>query len=548
MNRSQRITTGLLLLLTILCAAACGGSRNDDATRDAGPTPHSTSVVSGHDGPRASRCSVCHSPADRAHPQWKSTAKRVGHDIDRLMKERTSCTCCHLGEVRGFGEPFDRACLSCHDAVKVTIPAMAAQHCVACHTLDKDAGRDLKEGAWECQKCHAEAHGDKAAIVVHGKVSCVECHHPHTEPWVSPRTCTDCHAAETTRHGAAPHGKGTQACDDCHQPHERAGEASGRCTTCHEDHDRAIGARAGPGGHDRCTSCHAPHDFNRAGAAKCAQCHTDVKTMGGRGAAQHADCRSCHDPHRAEKPTAAACTQCHASLHARHPDPKGSSCLGCHDPHPPKATTLATVACSSCHTRAKSDAAFHAGQVACTGCHAQHDFKLKDCASCHAGEVSASRETRATGTARPATARMSPKRSRPVRRATQPRRARRRQREATRTAPAATMRTAERGYRQRRRVRNAIEQRHRPARCPRRVQFLSSPARALGTRGASRLLDVPPNCQAQRDARAKGAPALRRLPHGARETTERPRHLLGLPSTLANHEPTAKVCAGCHGF
>jgi hypothetical protein len=357
---------------------------------------------------------------------------KLGHDVQSRLDERATCNCCHLGIVKGFGEPLDRVCAECHDDVRVTITAMGKMHCLSCHDPRANGGMSIRETAWECTKCHGQAQGDKPAIAVHSTQACSNCHHPHSEPWTIPRKCTECHEGHETFHGAAardadgaphavaPHVAGASsgepmACATCHRPHEVGGMASGRCYECHAKRDpvKFTPAATFAGGHERCTTCHAPHaaDKATAGPRECRSCHTTIATLDGRASEAHGKCVNCHKPHDVRGTAKSACVGCHVTVHPEHPDPDGNGCIGCHDPHPGDATRAFAIAlgsplprassfpkapspvtCSRCHTKAQSDLGFHAGKTACTGCHAPHAFTAASapaCSTCHAPKAAA---------------------------------------------------------------------------------------------------------------------------------------------------------------
>ncbi len=413
-----------LVVAVVVGASSCGAPR-DEAPSDQGSTsspprdPHAAldggvtldAGADHHHGAGSTRCSACHKDEDRTKDKWRETAKRIGHDVDAALADRTRCTCCHLGEVKGFGDPLDRRCLSCHDDKKVTITAMGSMHCVSCHDPAKLGGAAIREGAWECQKCHAGAQGARAGIDVHRGEDCASCHRPHEEPWTMPMRCADCHPGRETGHGKAPSQIAEHAgvvgtpCDTCHKPHETAGAASHRCEECHnKDKPGAFAKATFEAGHAACTSCHEPHAGDRAPPKACTTCHDHMTLMNVRGKAgafdafagralsavpkgeaAHQDCASCHKPHDVKGTAAASCAGCHAGVHPDHPDPKGVGCVGCHAPHP-KAGGGSRATCNTCHTAAKNESAFHTGGLTCASCHAPHTFtkaSAKPCASCH---------------------------------------------------------------------------------------------------------------------------------------------------------------------
>lgn len=368
---------------------------------------------------------------------------RLGHDVQRQLAQRTTCACCHLGEVKGFGEPLDRVCKECHDDIRVTITAMGSMHCLSCHDPAANGGKEIRESAWECNRCHAKDQGDKPAIDVHAGEDCSSCHRPHEEPWTVPRPCTECHVGHETFHGAAgrdadggvpralaKHDAGTfsgepMACATCHRPHEIGGAASGRCYECHAQKEPAkfTPAATFAGGHERCTTCHLPHGRPpgeaSAGPLPCRSCHAGIVTLDGRASEAHGVCVNCHAPHDVRGTPGTACIGCHRSVHSEHPDPEGKGCVGCHDPHPgarspaggssaPSAPTRGGVAaalartafprapspvtCSRCHDEAGTDLGFHAGTTPCKGCHVPHAIRAasaQPCSACHARQSAA---------------------------------------------------------------------------------------------------------------------------------------------------------------
>ena len=441
MNARRSLVLWALLAALLVVAAACG-SASDKEQEHAAPTPAASAARAvgveprpdeGHLGPGSIRCSRCHTPEDRKHPKWRETAMALGHDVESRLEDRTTCRCCHLGEVKGFGEPLDRACAECHDDIRVTITKMGSMHCLSCHgKAEGSSTMNIRERAWECKKCHAKDQGNSSAIDVHASLECSDCHRPHQEPWTIPRKCTECHVGHETFHGAAardadggaphaiaPHDAGTfsgepMACATCHRPHEVGGMASGRCYECHAQRapETFTERTTFAGGHERCTTCHEPHGGEKAGPRSCQGCHAAIVTMDGRASEPHGKCINCHKPHDVRATPRAACAGCHLSVHPSHPDPSGEGCVGCHNPHPgprrravvPTAGSPALfgaglgleapspVTCSRCHTKAGNDLGFHAGTTPCKGCHAPHQFTKASapaCSTCHAQQAAA---------------------------------------------------------------------------------------------------------------------------------------------------------------
>jgi hypothetical protein len=426
-----------LLAALLMGAAACGSTdvsapaatRTGDAGAAFAPglAPGlAPRADEGHLGPGAIRCSRCHTPEQRGHAAWRETAMRLGHDVQSRLAEGTTCKCCHLGEVKGFGESLERVCAECHDDIRVTITGMGSMHCLSCHDLTAGGGK-LMEKAWECSRCHTKDQGDKPAIHVHASQACSNCHRPHQEPWTLPRKCTECHEGHETFHGAdvrdpdggashavLPHDAGTfsgepMACATCHRPHEVGGAASGRCYECHAEKSPATftPATTFAGSHERCTTCHVPHGEANAGPVPCRSCHTAVVTLNGRASEAHSRCVNCHEPHDVRGTPARACAGCHAAVHIAHPDPEGKGCVGCHEPHPgPRvpavvaaagavtppdasfAKAASPVTCSRCHTGIVTmDGPASEAHGNCANCHQMHDVRRTPagaCAGCHA--------------------------------------------------------------------------------------------------------------------------------------------------------------------
>jgi hypothetical protein len=86
------------------------------------------------------------------------------------------------------------------------------------------------------------------------------------------------------------------------------------------------------------------------------------------------------------------CQDCHETVASTHPVNKGSTCISCHEPHPKRISQIA-LQCSQCHEEARSERAFHAGGTECTGCHEPHRFDLSDlgdralCRRCHTSQI-----------------------------------------------------------------------------------------------------------------------------------------------------------------
>jgi hypothetical protein len=317
---------------------------------------------------------------------WRAVRDGDGH-ITHVAYKGLACHECHPAD-QPYAKPPAAICTKCHgDRPTPLHPGKGAPRCTECHAF----GGDHEIGAHACMRCHERPQGELAAVGIHGEEDCGQCHQPHDVPATAPRACTDCHAAEHTKHGAVP---GAQQCLDCHQPHEAAKAADRRCVECHATNAPIVGPRAlfstVKGGHDACTGCHVPHRFGEKEVASCTSCHPQQHVLGSVDG-KHARCIGCHDKHDVQRPK--ACSACHAQV-ANHPSADAKRpCDGCHPIHRPPDGGARVVACATCHQGHASHAT-----ASCTSCHAPHTAKpvlaTSLCATCHGDK---SRATAATG-------------------------------------------------------------------------------------------------------------------------------------------------------
>ncbi|HVY46440.1 MAG TPA: hypothetical protein VHB21_11200 [Minicystis sp.] len=323
-----------------------------------------------------------------------------------LASGKVACKDCH-DEARGFESPGAAPCVKCHeDQVKrghgggatAAKDAAAGASCLGCHPFAPD------EPAPTCVGCHAltalnanttasadpdpdpdppaREDGDAPPVAMHVSVDCKRCHAPHGDPAVKDAPCTQCHDEKASHHANKDGGNG---CRDCHVGHASAATAASMCTTCHE-----TPAGPNPAGHPSCTTCHKPHEPAASAVAACAGCHGQKPILAADRAPAHQQCVSCHTPH-SPGGAASSCKGCHADVHADQHD--RGNCIGCHAPHGRAASSGAIVAdCTTCHAKvATNDHGAHAGSLACTDCHQQHEFTPPErpagCARCHAGEA-----------------------------------------------------------------------------------------------------------------------------------------------------------------
>ncbi|MBK9032516.1 MAG: hypothetical protein IPL61_14600 [Myxococcales bacterium] len=314
--------------------------------------------------------------------------------------EPVACRACHDVAVDGFARPDRERCLGCHPARKAALHAAVEaadviddkdpRQCTRCHDfLDT---RPTADRAWECQECHAQPHSDDMMVSGTTAETCGRCHSPHGDEALAPKACIGCHETQTTAHQTTDD-PGTGSCLACHRQHDAKENAIGRCVECHLTKAPRVSAAAlFPGGHVTCIGCHTPHTFSKRTVKACTSCHANQVALAAARVGAHRDCRNCHDQHDVATNAQQSCVRCHERVSPKHPkNAHGDACLGCHPPHPRRAETAsAAVACSTCHTKAASDRAFHNG-ARCNDCHHEHDFKLvlqpSLCLGCHAARV-----------------------------------------------------------------------------------------------------------------------------------------------------------------
>jgi len=394
------------------------------------PTTCSTCHAFGA-GKVAATCVGCHGAAGAGASASASAEASAAHALARHVSKDIACNACH--DVHGDKAAKTRTvlgdCTACHTSVKIEHGRVLAEA-----SGDEDAGEPFDAAVMRFAADARAATSLRDAGATPTSRACAACHAPHAEAAKAREACTTCHvggAAERARGsddaakagellvaGFAPRidprGRnvaGHAACVTCHEPHRVERAEVKRCEECHADHRGALGGGAiGVGGgasatvpaagHASCTTCHTPHAPAEA-KASCANagCHAGKVALAAPRVVAHAACESCHDPHEPSASPALACAKCHAGVQPKHPQiasktAAASACIGCHAPHP-KASASANAsasahqnanananasgraapeACSSCHTKAHDDRAFHAGGVACVACHAPHDF------------------------------------------------------------------------------------------------------------------------------------------------------------------------------
>lgn len=348
-------------------------------------------AITVHDPKHADEdCGACH----RAH-----------QEPTRLVS--TPCEGCHKQPVSGHTKPGIQitGCGSCHGYHEPA--ATASTRCTNCHRQSHQLvsfNATFPGGHVKCTTCHRphrffksevigcrdECHLTQVALSenkVEKHRGCIGCHDNH-DVKNSPQTaCLRCHKI-VPKH---PLDKvSSTPCIGCHAPHKGAGTPiAAPCSSCHKiaasDHAFHQGAAAqGP----VCRDCHRPHDFAKKGVLPsfCLGCHGEQPFKNAKTITpyvKHNDCFRCHGTTVAHAPAGkrVACVSCHtekaAIIRKDH-----ANCVQCHDPH----TTKQRRPCGACH-KAEADKAYKDHQI-CINCHDPHSgLQKKPCGGCHSAEA-----------------------------------------------------------------------------------------------------------------------------------------------------------------
>lgn len=328
-------------------------------------------------------------PTRSVPESWRVDRYSVGHS-QHVLNKALQCDDCHDPTQEGFSNVDIGMCTSCH-LEQTSHPHVDHEgevtECTECHTFKYETNID---GPWDCGRCHGPFDTPThKGLARHTTLPCSSCHHPHEPIEDTMRQCDDCHKKVQVRHGNP---KLSGSCIDCHGGHKLAAEAAS-CLTCHGEQEPIVPTTATfGGGHEDCASCHQPHRFSASTAKRCGSCHKRMPVFAQGTAKAHRDCNSCHQPHAVRAAGDSTCMRCHESVASTHPVSEGSECISCHEPHPKRISQVA-LQCSQCHEEASSERAFHAGGVTCTGCHEPHRFDLSDlgeralCRRCHTAQV-----------------------------------------------------------------------------------------------------------------------------------------------------------------
>ncbi len=329
-------------------------------------------------------------PTREVPASWRGSRLAPGHAV-HVLNQGVKCDDCHDPTKATFDKPDPGVCSSCHTEQTShwhTGGAEAPTDCNDCHSFK--AADDI-QSRWDCVRCHGPFQtAALPGLSMHTSMGCENCHNPHRPVEETDKECESCHEPVRVQHGK-PAVSGS--CIDCHGGHKLASEAAA-CMDCHATKRPTVPATAVfGGGHDLCASCHEPHAFSKRTALNCTSCHKNTVVLGQHKAQAHRKCSSCHDPHAVRESGDRTCAACHSRVKSTHPRvPNRGDCVSCHTPHPKRATQTALL-CTHCHEEARLETAFHSEKTACTDCHTPHGFDLDGlseqvlCSRCHAEQV-----------------------------------------------------------------------------------------------------------------------------------------------------------------
>jgi len=330
-------------------------------------------------------------PAPREVPEaWREVRLSPGH-AQHIINEPVECNECHDPTLKTFDSPDTGVCTQCHEEqaslAHVDLDGMPMD-CYTCHVFGSEP--DVF-GRWHCTRCHGPFQTTEGiqGLSMHTTVPCESCHNPHKPAEETVRQCDECHKTMNVQHGRS---RLSGSCADCHGGHKLASDAAS-CMECHATEEPTVPASATFGdGHDSCANCHQAHAFSASSALECISCHEGTRVLAQNRAREHRDCSSCHEPHAVRAAGDRTCKGCHDDVPTTHHAQNEGDCLGCHDPHPKRRAPVASQ-CSQCHEEARSETAFHAGKIPCTACHQPHRFdltRLSDralCGRCHTLQI-----------------------------------------------------------------------------------------------------------------------------------------------------------------
>ncbi len=227
-------------------------------------------------------CESCHGPGSLAIENIKAVDGvqtcdfETFIDLESLPKQAQSLIClkCHSGNAN----------FNLHNWNAGT-HNMSGVSCFDCHSVHK--GADLKVHPREvselCYKCHPYIKAEFSLPTHHSvpeqRVSCLDCHDPHSSPYekqlkeaTTKEVCTSCHA-EKEGPFAFEHADVTENCMNCHVSHGSVNNGLLKvkepilCLQCHQTMPHhglgdsvtpgATKQTRGPEFFTRCTDCHS---------------------------------------------------------------------------------------------------------------------------------------------------------------------------------------------------------------------------------------------------------------------------------------------------
>ncbi len=306
-------------------------------------------IVTTDEGALCVSCHADHSRTQSQHPiavALSPTRRAAIAGIGGVAGDKLTCLSCHdphdssAGTLLRTNATGANACRVCHDdkASALGDTGHGAQSCIDCHGMHRASAR-RGEGPTApepqdqgCLDCHGSSKGSKLQIELtaghpmgvdvpagaqghEGKVSCSDCHTPHTSrksvlaKASAAKVCVDCHEAQasvvgTDHDGAlvAVAGK-SSACVTCHDVHGRSARpaapvgpnpASARCLACHDGRTKAT--KVGKWSHPEgllLTTDGLPFRYS----GRVPYFGPDGERTQNRKAGEIA-CQTCHDPHR----------------------------------------------------------------------------------------------------------------------------------------------------------------------------------------------------------------------------------------------------------
>jgi hypothetical protein len=356
--------------------------------------------------------------ASTASAQFE-TANRAFHNGTPFRLEgrhqTVACASCHVAG-QYFGTP--KTCYECHWVRRRDDPFQTrlGTTCESCH----------RPMSWAAVRWDHGGMTGAALNASHRDISCVSCHRG-ANVRIAPVACVACHQKDYDATRAPVHAAAgfPVTCEGCHQP----GDATWQSGFAGIDHN-AIFPLVGRHASATCTACHKNNVY-RGTPRDCAGCHVtqynNTRQPNHSAAGFPITCESCHNPtdptwsggtgfdHAAIFPLVgkhgtAACVACHKN-NVYHGTPR--ECVACHiaqynsTQNPNHAAAGFPTNCEACHRPTDPQwqgASFNHNAVfqlvgrhaaaACAACHQNNVFRgtPRQCAGCHMGDYSGSRD------------------------------------------------------------------------------------------------------------------------------------------------------------